>query len=541
MSITSVLDSLAYAVSPEWGARRIAVRKIFEASNESARRITNSALEASESDRLREGRWLGSRLSTDAFLNEDLERTRTHSRELYRNDFIGGAVDSRVEHFVGTGFTVQAKINPAAGVITQDEADRYNQQLEDLYAQVAPIACRTRKRSLWAKTCLIARNLDVDGESLVVFSDVSHPDAPIPLIIEVIDVDRLETPPVKTTDPLCRMGIQYNQQKTIVGYWIRKNHPNDDKEFGTEYDFVDASRVCHVFVEWFAGQSRGLPWMTRSLNRAKDGKDLSEAGIIAAQVEACYAVFIKSKANPLRKAVGAATGSDTGGSRLQDVRPGSINYIGPDEEIQFSVPTKSNSVGSLQEYNNRTVAAGCNWPYEMLMKDWRGVSFAGGRIILHGAKITARCNQKLIQEMFLTQWWNRMVDEAVIVGAVDIDPRKYSANRFRFRAHSWTAPRFAYALTPGEEINAKVTAIDNNLATLADSLAEDQQDLEVVMKQRSKECEMEREGEIMPSQRLIAQSQSAAMQQSGQSQDPVEPIAPQQQEEPKQQESGATN
>jgi hypothetical protein len=336
------------------------------------------------------------------------------------------------------------------------------------------------------------------------------------------------------------MGIQYNAKKTITGYWIRKNHPNDDKEFGIEYDFVDASRVCHVFVEWFAGQSRGLPWMTRSLNRAKDGKDLSEAGIIAAQVEACYAVFIKSKANPLRKAVGASTGSDTASNRLQDVRPGSINYIGPGEEIQFSVPTKSNSVGSLQEYNNRTVAAGCNWPYEMLMKDWRGVSFAGGRIILHGAKITARCNQKLIQEMFLTQWWNRMVDEAVIVGSVDIDPRKYAENRFRFRAHSWTAPRFAYALTPGEEVNAKVTAIDNNLATLADSLAEDQQDLEVVIKQRSKECEMEREGDIIPSQRLIAQSQSAAMQPSGSSQDQSNSIAPQQAEQNAQQESGAT-
>jgi len=540
MTITSFIDAVAYAISPEWGARRLAVRRIFEASTESANRYQNNSLEAAERDRLREGRWLGSRLSTDAFLDQDLERTRVNSRELYRNDFIGGAVDSRVEHFVGTGFTVQAKITAADGVITEDEAQAYNQQLEELYAQVSPIACRTRKRSLWAKTCLIARNLDVDGESLVVFSDVSHPDAPIPLIIEVIDVDRLETPPIKEGDPLCRMGIQYNAKKAITGYWIRRNHPNDDKEFGMEYDFVDASRVCHVFVEWFAGQSRGLPWMTRSLNRAKDGKDLSEAGIIAAQVEACYAVFIKSKANPLRKAVGAATGSDTASNRLQDVRPGSINYIGPDEEIQFSVPTKSNSVGSLQEYNNRTVAAGCNWPYEMLMKDWRGVSFAGGRIILHGAKISARCNQKLIQEMFLTQWWNRMVDEAVIVGAVDIDPRKYSENRFRFRAHSWTAPRFAYALTPGEEINAKVTAIDNNLATLADSLAEDQQDLEVVIKQRSKECEMEREGDIIPSQRLIAQSQSAAMQPSISSQDQSNSIAPQQVEQNAQQESGAT-
>ena len=509
--ITAALDAMAYAVAPGWGARRMAVRRIWEESSRAADRFKSRALEAAEVDRIREGRWLGSRLSADAFIEQDLGTTRRNSRELYRNDFVGGAVDSRVEHFVGTGFTVQAKVSEFDGVITADEADAINNQLETIYSQLAPIVCRTRKRSLWQKTCLVARNLDCDGEALVVFSDVGFADAPIPLIIEVIDVDRLETPPDKANDPLCRMGIQYDKQKRILGYHIRKNHPDDNKEFGTDYDFVTADRVCHIFVEWFAGQSRGLPWMTRSLNRAKDGKDLSEAGIIAAQVEACFATFIKSKANPVRKAIGAATGSDSAGQRLQNVAPGSINYVGPDEEIVFANPTKTNSVGTLQEYNNRTIAAGLNWPYELLMKDWRGVSFAGGRIVLHGAKMSARSAQKLIQEAFLTPFWNRMVDEAVMIGAVDIDPRLYRDNAFVFRAHSWTPPRWSYAITPGEEIDAKVTAIDNNLTTLADTLAEDQQDLESVIPQRIKERQMERDGEIVPSGLAIADSQSAAM------------------------------
>jgi hypothetical protein len=51
---------------------------------------------------------------------------------------------------------------------------------------------------------------------------------------------------------------------------------------------------------------------------------------------------------------------------------------------------------------------------------------------------------------------------------------------------------------------------------------------------------MEREGDIIPSQRLIAQSQSAAMQPSGSSQGQSNSIAPQQVEQNAQQESGAT-
>lgn len=505
--VSSIIDSAVYAVAPIYGARRIATRIVFDAQSEHASRFLASALEASENNRLRDGKWLGSRLSTDAFLEEDLESTRRRSRELYRNDFIGGAIDSRVEHSVGTGFTVQSRIRETAGVVDAATAKVLNDQLESVYERVEPIACRTRKKSLWQKVSLAARNVDTDGEAFVVFSDNGTADAPIPLCVEVVDADRVETPPDKINDPLVRMGIQYTTSRQIAGYWIRKSHPHDNKEFSTAHEFFPADRVQHIFIEWFAGQSRGLPWMTRSLNRAKDGKDLAEAGIIGAQVEACFAGFVKSKSNPVAAAMGAATSVESG-RRIQDVRPGSMNWLGSDVDVTFSTPNKTNSVGTLQEYNNRTISAGLNWPYEMLMKDWRGVSFAGGRIILNAAKISTRVRQKLITESLLRPFWNRLVDEAVMLGEVDIDPRVYRDHMHVFRRHSWAPPRWSYAITPGEEVNAVVTAIDNNLMTLADALAEGQQDLEEVVAQRAIEREMERQNNIVPSD--MADAESAA-------------------------------
>lgn len=504
MSLASWMDRAVLAIAPEWGARRIAVRRQFEATEKHFSRT----LESAESTRHREGKWLGSRLSTDAFLEEDLETTRQNSRELYRNDFVGGAIDSRVEHVVGTGFTVQAKVRAKDGVITESEARRINEQLEEVYEQVEPTACRTRKKSLWQKICLACRTVDADGECFVVFSDVGTTSAPIPLCVEVIDADRVETPPELIMDPTVRMGIKYGGNKEIVGYYIRDNHPNDNKEFSLSYKLIPAWRVQHIFVEWFAGQSRGLPWMTRALNRAKDGKDLTEAGIIGAQVEACFAGFIKSKANPVAKAMGAATSTEST-RRIQDVRPGSINYIGQDEEIQFSAPNKANAVGSLQEYNNRTIAAALNWPYEMMLKDWRGVSFAGGRIILNGARISTKVRQKLIIESMLSPFWRRLVEESVIVGAVDIDVRVYRDNQFLFNRHVWAGPRWSYAINPSEEVKAIVMALDNNLTTLADELAENQRDLEEVVSQRTREREIERVGNIRPN--AVAEAESAAV------------------------------
>ena len=515
--LSSFVDNAIYAFAPIWGARRIETRRQYDRYQEVSDRFSRS-LESSEDNRHREGKWLGSRLSADAFLEEDLETARQRSRELYRNDFVGGAIDSRTEHIVGTGFTVQAKIKAKPGVLDESRAKRLNEQLEDLYRNIEPTLCRTRKRSLWQKISLAARCLDADGETFVVMSDIGGADVEIPLCVEVIDCDRVETPPDKVNDPLCRMGIQYNKSKQIVSYWIRRNHPNDNKEFSLEYDEVPAWRVHHCFVEWFAGQSRGLPWMTRALNRAKDGKDLTEAGIIGAQVEACFAGFIKSKVNPVAAAMGAATTTDSG-RRIQEVRPGSMNYIGADDEVVFSSPNKANAVGTLQEYNNRTISAALNWPYEMMLKDWRGVSFAGGRIILNGAKISTKVRQKLIIESILRGVWHRIVDEAVIVGAVDIDSRTYRDNLHLFRRHVWTGEKWSYAITPGEEVKAIVTAIENNLMTQADALAESQQDLEEVYEQRKREREMERSLDIVPNNTAQVENATQAPQASEQQQE----------------------
>jgi lambda family phage portal protein len=497
MSVTGMIDSAILAVAPIWGSKRIAARRQFELSE----RYFSRALESAELNRHREGKWLGSRLSADAFLEEDLETSRLRSRELYKNDFVGGAIDSRVEHVVGTGFMVQARVREKSGVVSTEEASRINAQLEEVYDQFEPTACRTRKKSLWQKVSLGCRCLDADGETFIVMSDVASVDSPIPLCVEVVDCDRVETPPELSMDPSVRMGIKYRRSDgrngEIIGYYIRKNHPHDNKEFSIEYDFVPAWRVLHVYVEWFAGQSRGLPWMTRALNRAKDGKDLTEAGIIGAQVEACFAGFIKTKSNPVAKAMGAATGTDST-RRIQDVRPGSVNYMGHDDEIVFSAPNKSNAVGTLQEYNNRTISAALNWPYEMMMKDWRGVSFAGGRIVLNGAKISVKVRQKLIKEAILRPIWNRMVEESVIVGAVDINPRTYRDNMLLFRRHQWTGQKWSYAINPAEEVKATILELDNNLTTMEEELGERQRDLEEVYEQRQMEREMARKYGILP-------------------------------------------
>jgi capsid protein len=128
--------------------------------------------------------------------------------------------------------------------------------------------------------------------------------------------------------------------------------------------------------------------------------------------------------------------------------------------------------------------------------------------VLNGAKISTKVRQKLIRESMLTPFWNRMVDEAVIVGAVDIDARLYRDNLHTFRRHEWSAPRWSYAINPAEEVKATVMALDNNLTTLARVHAEEQLDTEEVLPQRAMERQMERDGNILPN--AVAAAETAA-------------------------------
>jgi lambda family phage portal protein len=504
------IDRCALAVSPSWGAERIAARSGFREME----RRNLSTFEGAKQDYIRGSNWLGSRLSPDSALEEDLDSLRNRSRELYRNDCYGGAVDNVVNHVVGTGFTPQCRISEK--LVGLEASQVFREELEGVYAQWSPRCDISGRVSLWQQSRLVERHLLFDGEGLAVISDEPHPDKPIPLTIEVIDPERLETPPTEVGNKLIRLGIEKDAHGRIVAYHIRKTHPGDTVDTNQLYDRVPAVRVLHVFEKWFAGQSRGLPWLCRVLNRIKDCKDLDEAEIIAAQVQACFAVFIKKPGSPGVNAAAAASATD-GTLRYQDIRPGAQHYLAAGEEIQMASPTRpGNTFSPFQEWNMRRVAAGMNYPYEQLVKNWGGISFAGGRLVLAGFRLDAKSRQKLLDEQFLCPVWCRMTDEAVLTGQTSIEPRLWAQRPWVYQAHAWTPPAWPYAITPGEEIKANIDAVNNNQKTLEAVVAETGEDLESVLAQRQRELKMQRDMNILPPDvKQIDATAEAAIQPTG--------------------------
>lgn len=491
------LDNAIAAVSPRWAASRFAARKMLDIAQRSSERF--SRIEAAEHSETRGDRWLISRLSPDSQLEQDLTTVRERSRDIYQNDAMGGAIDGKVNHVIGTGHTPQSRITPSDGLLTKQEANLLSRQIEDVYRRWSLRADRTGMRSLWMMARLASRHNEFDGESFTVLSDVGRADKPIPLAVQVIDPERVNTPPRFAGDKLVRMGIRYAENGEISGYYVQKKHPGDTKDTSLDYDYVTSDRMLHVYEPWFAEQSRGLPWMTRALNRARDAKDFDEAAILGAQIEQCYAGFIRPAVGTgYLSATGAESGSSSG-RRLEDIVPGTIRHLDPGEEVTFGNPSRpGNGFAPFMEWNYRRVAAAINWPYEMVVKNWNGLSFAAGRLVLTDAKKSTEVAQKMMREMWLSRIWDRMVDEAVIVGAVDIDPRVYLADPEPFRRHAWIPPKWEYALNPGEEVSADVSEVANNMALLEDKLGKRGHDLEEFIERRARERQLLQDSGLNP-------------------------------------------
>jgi lambda family phage portal protein len=489
-------DSLVCALSPERGVKRLQFRHIHSASQE--RQARAAYTDGGERTATRESSWLGSRLSPDSGLEQDLDSLRNKARELYRTDSIGGVIESRTNLVVSYGFTPQARIAERAGLATAAQAEVWNAELEEVFARISPKIGKNGKTSLWQLSRLIERHHGVDGESFTILSDRGDADKPIPLIVEVVDPERVETPAEFIGDPRVRMGIRHDAGGMIEGYYIRDSHPGDTVDWKQTYKFYKADRVLHVFEAWFAGQSRAFPWLTRAINRCKDAKDLDEAAIIAAQVEACSAAFVTPGIGTgVSAAMNAATGTQ-GSRKTEEIRPGMIRYLDDGEQITFSNPTKTNGYDALQGWNYKRVSVGMAFPYQMISNDWSGLSFAGGRLVLTNAKLFVQAQQELLIEMWFSQIWNRLVYEAVTVGACSIPPRLYVKNPWWFSKCEWNPPAWSYSINPGEEVNADLDEVNGNLATLASKIAQRGGDYADVMKQRQREVAEQKAKGIEP-------------------------------------------
>lgn len=411
-------------------------------------------------------------LSADAEVLPDAERLRGGSRQMTRDD-PHAASSARLdeENIVGEGVTPRAMASAAATGMTEEQAKAWNDAATAEFKRWAEEdADATGHGTFYDMQRLVVRTRKVDGELL--WHALVGGDGYI--TCELIDADRLESPFAVDT-PTIRGGVEIDAKGRPLAYHVLKEHPRDAfavRRFGPlatdRYPVEGGGFVLmgHVFRRERVGQTRGVPDLSACLPYLRHLHHYLNSELIGARAASNYALFIKREATPTDADILPVQAEEAGQTMNyhEVVEPGTIAYLNEGEEpVPFSPNRPGTQFEPFVARLLRAISAGLGMSYEVLARDFRGLSWTAIRGMLNELRRRWDTDRASLCRQFCTPWYRNVIRAAIAGGRLKAPPRFFDNER-AFLAVQWIPPPLGW-VDPVKEIEASVAAIDANLST----------------------------------------------------------------------------
>lgn len=491
LSLTDRLDHLIGMFSPRVAFERMAYRRAAKAMG---------AYRGAEKSSLRDD-WRPGGGSADEDILESLEDLRERSRDLARNDgYGGGAINQLVLDVIGTGIRPQSRIDWERIGISEGAAETWQKLAENVWEDSLPWQDVTLRTDGYGLQDLVERQVLENGDVLLV-TRIVEPDRwrPNGVAWEPIEADRLATPTgIDRAKHDIRGGVELGPNGEAVAYWVMKRHPGDMSVGRPAWSrSADAFMriparlpngwpgVIHVYDLLRPEQSRGVPMLASVLDAFKDMNEYLEAELVAARLQACIGMIIKTQGQgglPFGGTTEAATGASR--KRKMKMSPGMVEYLLPGEEVQPFAPQRPGSpFEQFLKVGHRIKAAGTGVPHEIVTNDFGGMNYSSARVMLTRYMKLVRRRQSR-RSLVVARMFAMVLEDAYLRG-------RFAAPNFYQNLSAWSRVRCIAPgspwVDPEKEVNSAVTAVDNGLSTLADELASRGLDWEEVLEQRARE------------------------------------------------------
>lgn len=455
--------------------------------------------------------WLTTDGSADADTLTDLQTLRQQSRDLVRNEAIpAGAISSVVTAVVFTGITPQSVVDAEYLGISEEQAMQYQAEAERLFTHWADSKnCdATRRLNFWQMQELALRSKLENGDALAVRRFVERAGAMFGTSLQLVEADRVYTPPDKGTSTNVRAGIELGDFGEPVACYVADKHPgevlaaggNANTKFARVPFFDDKGDPLVLFMASIKriDQTRGVPFLAPVIEPLKQLGRYTEAEITAAVISGMFAVFVKSPAagtgaSPINALGVGVPGMVGGGSAPQVQKPltklqsGMMMDLAPGEEITVAEAGRPNTafdpfVRSIMQQ----IGVGLEIPYEVLTKAYTASYSAARAAIMEAWRMFQKEREALIAE-FCVPAWRMVITEAVARGYLQA-PSFWDSP---LKRDAWLAATWIGAAAPqiDPEKEARAAREWNELGTksLTDIAAEQGKDWERVNRQIKKE------------------------------------------------------
>ncbi len=463
-----IIDRFAAAHFPAWALKRQVARNRLER----VRLLQDNfkrGFEATSGNRLRYG-FSSTSSDADSFIKDGSSGLREHVRYMeYQNGFISGPVQRIVNNVVGMGVRFQSR------VIADDSeaAERFNNQAEKAFKKWGKQADVRLIHTFFELQRLVEAALLRDGEVLVIGRRSGRRDRIIPYCLQLLEIDRLGTPPSEITNPNITNGIEFDSEGVYKRFYVLKQHPGNTIGTGLrndDYEEIDAwnpngtRKVLYLYNPIRPEQLRGFSQFAAALKDFQDLDRYREAEIMAALEDACLTGFVKSDAAYAFQN-GYTSDSDSDSNRIHDFAPNKWHYLRPGEDVYIHAPSRPNT--QFGETTNQLLAGPANAldvPPEVLSQNWKDMNYSNARTVLLQFYLSCRVRQQYLIEHFCIPAYEAFLMSAVSMGKVQAPG--LITRKDDYMAHAWIPGGWDW-VDPVKEAEGKELEVSNSFDTYA--------------------------------------------------------------------------
>ena len=485
--LSGAFDKAISVFSPKAGFRRRMYREAIKLSE------SFTAYKGASRSRLRSN-WLPGHGSADEDLLPELSDIRERSRDLNRNDaHASGITGTMTVNVVGSGIRPQSRIDKEALGVSEEPANIFQKTAEKCFRRWIPYADAGERMDFYEIQSLIDRQILENGEALIIPLMINDEKRPYPTALQIIESDRLDTPPERRGDKAIRSGVRIGEKGEPLSYFIRKTHPGDYRfSKGEDRQFVEIrakneygrKNVFHLYHVLRSGQTRGVPFFAPVLAYFKDLSEYAEAELVAARIAACFSLFITSEGS---SDIGLNAGVDrnSAGQLIEGLEPGMIKHLLPGEDITSFNPQRPGATFEpFVERILKAISAALGLPYELVAKDFSKTNYSSARAALLEARRYFKMRQEWLARKLCQPIWEMVLEEAYLKGELKADT--FYEKKEYWTGASWIAPGWEW-VDPLKEAQAAEVGLKNGIITYSDLYASEGKDWEESLEQRKRE------------------------------------------------------
>ncbi len=238
--------------------------------------------------------WITSPTSADAELQGNIALIRERARDLERNDnFVEKYLFELENNIVGSGIKLRCEPRNSDGksdTLAKQAIEWawYNQGKMENYTVTGQETEQTADR-------LAIRSIARDGEVLVRI--IRGAPNKYNFAIQLLEPDHLDTTfhGKAPNGNEIRMGVEINEWKMPIAYWINTDHPGDYyttmQTAGQRRTRIPADEMLMPFRSNRVGQTRGVSWLVTAMSHLKMLGGYEEAELVAARTAAAKMGF----------------------------------------------------------------------------------------------------------------------------------------------------------------------------------------------------------------------------------------------------------